>query len=363
MNGGTAMISELLEKRGLVQVWDSAKGNWADRRNKILQILCEEEYGFLPENKADVTAEIIEKNNNYCAGKVQYQKVKLTLTLENGIVSFPVSVCIPKGNEKYPFFIFLNFRPDVPDRYYPTEEICDNGFAVLSFCYKDVTSDDGDFTNGLAGVIFPDGKRKPNDCGKIGLWSYAASRVMDYAETLPQLDVSRAAVIGHSRLGKTALLTGALDDRFALAVSNDSGCSGAALSRHNQGETIADICRQFPFWFCENYKKYAGNEAMLPFDQHFLLACIAPRSLYVASAEEDLWADPNSEFLSCAAASEVYRKLGLDGLISPDRLPAAGDVFHDGNIGYHLRSGTHYLSRKDWGPVMKFFKKIQGRGK
>ena len=179
---------------------------------------------------------------------------------------------------------------------------------------------------------------------------------MDYAQTIPNLDLSKATVIGHSRLGKTALLTGAIDERFTCTISNNSGCSGAAISRGKQGETIKDIYERFPFWFCKNYKKYIDNEFNLPFDQHFLLASIAPRKVYVSSAQDDLWADPISEFLSCVAASEVYEKLGLKGFIYPNRLPKAGDVFHKGNIGYHLRAGKHYLSREDWINFIKFLK-------
>jgi len=253
--------------------------------------------------------------------------------------------------------VLLNFRDLVPDIYYPAEEICDNGFAVLTVCYKDVTSDNGDFDDGAAGAAFGGRERGDADGGKIALWAWAASRVMDYAETLPQLDPARAFVAGHSRLGKTALLAGALDPRFACAVSNDSGCSGAAVSRGKQGETVKDICTRFPYWFCNNYQKYMENESALPFDQHFLVAAMAPRKVYVASAAEDLWADPASEYLACAAADEVYKKLGMTGFVRPDRLPEPGDKFHDGDIGYHLRSGQHYFSREDWLYIMEYVRK------
>ncbi|MBQ2859273.1 MAG: hypothetical protein IJE82_02830, partial [Alphaproteobacteria bacterium] len=136
-------------------------------------------------------------------------------------------------NEIHPFFVHVNFRDLNPDRYMPTEELIDNGFAVLSIYYNDVATDDGDFTKGLAGVLYPDGKRKTDtDCGKIAMWAWAAQRALDYAETIPQkLDMKRSVVCGHSRLGKTALLAGATDERFAFSYSNDSGCSGAAIAR------------------------------------------------------------------------------------------------------------------------------------
>ena len=234
--------------------------------------------------------------------------------------------------------------------YLPAEEIADQGYAVLSVCYQDISSDNGDFTDGLAGLVYPDGQRDPDQCGKIGLWAWAAVRLLEYALTLPELDHSRISVAGHSRLGKTALLAGALEPRFFCAWSNDSGCSGAALARNNTGETVAVICKNFPYWFCENYLKYAGNEETLPFDQHFLLAANAAHKVYVASASEDAWACPENEYLSCVAASPCFAA----GFVHPDRLPEVGEAFHEGDIGYHLRAGGHYLSREDWNLFIRF---------
>jgi hypothetical protein len=178
---------------------------------------------------------------------------------------------------------------------------------------------------------------------------------MDYAQTLDDvLDLKNSIVCGHSRLGKTALLTAATDERFAFAYSNDSGCSGAAITRKKNGETVKDICKVFPYWFCENYKKYVDNEDNMPFDQHYLIASVAPRYAYVASAFEDKWADPDSEMLSCVAASGAYEKQGLVGFVCDNRLPKTGDIYHEGNIGYHLRAGLHYFSREDWNKAIAF---------
>jgi hypothetical protein len=186
------------------------------------------------------------------------------------------------------------------------------------------------------------------------MWAWAASRVMDYLQTLEGIDGKRIAVIGHSRLGKTALWCAAQDERFAMGISNDSGCSGAAITRDKKGEHIKDITRSFKYWFCENYLKYVDNEEALPFDQHFLLSAIAPRPVYVCSALEDEWADPQSEFLSCVASSCVYELLGVKGLIAGDEYPEPGTSLHEGSIGYHLREGTHYLSRYAWQRFMEY---------
>ena len=168
--------------------------------------------------------------------------------------------------------------------------------------------------------------------------------------------MNNAAVIGHSRLGKTALLTGALDERFKFVIANNSGCSGDAITKEKKGEHIAKITEVFPFWFCENYKKYA-DESLLTFDQHMLIAAVAPRHFLSGAAVEDTWADPESQLLSCHAASVVWDKLGHKGLIAPDRYAEVGEHFSDGNISYHLRSGRHYLSRYDWNVYMEYIKK------
>lgn len=328
------------------------------KKEEIMRLLLTEEYGFLPPAPVSVTAQIESTEEKFCAGKAILQKINLICRTQEGEFTFPIYYTCPTKREKpLPCFVHINFRDLVPDRYMPSEEIVDAGYAVLSFCYQDVTSDDGDFTNGLAGHIYPGGKREKTQCGKIGLWSWAASRVMDYALTLPELDPGRICVAGHSRLGKTALLTGALDERFYCAFSNDSGCCGAALSRGKQGESIRVIYDVFPFWFCENYQKYQDHEEQLPFDQHFLIAANAPHRVYVASAANDLWADPEKEYLSCVAASSYYEEKGLTGFVHPDRLPEIGDVFGEGYIGYHLRAGEHFFSREDWQKYISYLNK------
>lgn len=325
------------------------------KKTEIVELLLREEYGFLPNAPLSVRAEVESEDQSFCAGKAILKKLRLICDTEYGEFSFPVCyTCLTGGKKPAPCFVHINFRDLVPDRYQPTEELVDAGYAVLSFGYKDVTSDDGDFTDGLAGLVYPDGIRKEDQCGKIGLWAWAAMRVLDYALTLPELDHKRISVVGHSRLGKTALLTGALDERFFCAFSNDSGCSGAAVSREKEGETIRRITEVFPFWFCENYKKYADREDDQPFDQHFLLAANVPHLVYVASAKEDTWAGPQNEYLSCIAASSYYEEQGLKGFIPAEGMPQPGTFLPEGNIGYHMRAGRHYLSREDWQFYIKY---------
>ena len=181
---------------------------------------------------------------------------------------------------------------------------------------------------------------------------------MDYIETLNEIDKENIAIVGHSRLGKTALLTGAFDERFKYTISNDSGQSGAAISRNKVGEKIKCICERFPYWFCDNYKKYSDNEDILPFDQHYLLSLIAPRNLYIASASKDLWADPKSEFLCGVETNSVYELYNKKGLVHENKYPAPDTKLLGGCIGYHLREGSHYLSRYDWNIFIEYIKKV-----
>jgi len=355
-----------LKKRCLPPVWPDKSVPWETRRQQIAEILQSELFGFRPEDPQEISFAVLPPERYYatfCAGKASLTKIGITAKLCGKSFTFPLYAAIPKGKKNLPFFVHINFRSSVPDLYMPSEELIDNGFAVFSFGYEDVTSDDTDFTNGLAGILYEGRERVGSECGKIPLWSWAASRVMDYCQTLDCLDFAKSAVVGHSRLGKTALYTGMLDPRFQFVISNDSGFAGAALSRNRadreQGARFCsvDFCvRHHMQWFAENYRKYADNEESMPYDQHFLVAASAPRCVYVASAQDDTWSDPNTEYLSCCAAGEVYEALGVPAFVHPDRGPRPGDRLHEGRIGYHMRAGAHFFSREDWQNYMQFIK-------
>ena len=186
----------------------------------------------------------------------------------------------------------------------------------------------------------------------ISAWAWGLSRIMDFLETDPDVDASRVAVIGHSRLGKTALWAGANDDRFAIIISNDSGCCGAALSRRVYGENFARIATSFPHWFTDEFQKYKWNEYSFPADQHWLLALAAPRPLYVASATEDQWADPKGEWFSAFLTGPVYTLFDKKGL--SEQMPEADTPDNLNYVGYHNRTGTHNILEYDWQQYIQF---------
>lgn len=237
-----------------------------------------------------------------------------------------------------------------PAEFWPVRDLVARGYATAAFHYGDAALDrkDGGLDSGVFKIFGPPAVARPGDAwGTVAAWSWGASRALDWLEADEDLQGAPLVVVGHSRGGKAALWCGAQDGRVALTVSNDSGCTGAALARTTTGETVRVINEKFPHWFAQNYHGYADREDALPVDQHELLALIAPRLVYVASASEDTNADPRAEFRACVEAGMVFALHGLAG-VGDAAMPEPGEARHDGAIGYHLRAGGHDLTREDW---------------
>ena len=348
------MINKELERRRLPDFFKniSSKEDWENSKSSIMELFLNEEYGHLPPT---VTPSVrVEENWIDFAGKGKWEFVYLTFEHNGKEHTVKTDLILPTDAENVPVFVYIGMNPEIPSKYLPVEEILDSGFGIYTFWYEDVTSDSGE-RNGLAQVF-------DSDCGKISYWAYMAQRCMDYLETRSEVDAGSVAVIGHSRLGKTALLASALDDRFMLTCSNDSGCCGAALSRGKiiENETVRKITEVFPFWFNKSFLKYVDNEDALPFDQHLLLSMIAPRQLMIGTAIKDVWADNDGQFLSCVLASRVWELYGKYGLASPYEIPKSSVKYLDGCVSFHLREGTHFLSRNDWQIYIEKFKMILG---
>ena len=364
------MLNQMIKDRNIPDLFKLNDGsavtalNWNKRRAELLDILSENIYGYTPQKQVEVSSKLIGINSTdkrAFAGKYNDYKYELSFETPKGIFTFPLYAVYSPVLYNQPAVLHIAFRDNIPHTYMPVEEICDRGVALFMFCYSDIVPDsvDGKYDKGLAAHYINDQiPRAESEWGKLGMWAYAASRAMDFIETLENINPARVMVAGHSRLGKTALWASAQDERFYMTFSNNSGYGGAALARGGRGERINDFIQAGSYdWFCRRFAENAGKDEILPYDQHFLLSLIAPRLLYVSSAEIDPGADPDSEFLSCFSAGKTWDMLGDKGFITSDEMPGKDIVLHEGKVGYHRRPGLHYFSRQDWNRALDFFLK------
>lgn len=341
------------------------------RRPEVLELFRKTVYGRAPVGKpADLKFETFDSAPDAMDGKATRKQIRISYRGPGGEGAINLVLFTPNGaKQPAPCFLLICNRPAaenidptraVKSPFWPAEQIVARGYAAAAFFNGDVVPDKYDGFKSGAFAIYDKQPRPADTWGAIAAWAWGASRALDYLVTDPAIDAKRVAVVGHSRGGKTALWAGAEDERFAMVVSNDSGCTGAALARGKQGEHIRDINRGFPHWFNETYKTFADREDELPLDQHELDALIAPRPLYIASASEDNWADPKSEFLAAVHAGPVFALFGLKGL-ADSVMPQPDMPMHGGQIGYHVRTGKHNLTEYDWGCYMDFADKHLGQ--
>lgn len=345
-----------------------SKSEWEEiRRPEVIHLFEEYVYGKPSiQRPTTLTFTVLDIKEGVMNNKATRKQIEIKYKGPGGEDSFRVLMFIPTHHEKpVPTILFLNVRgyevmdPDrqVTAEFWPAEYIIEQGYATAVFQVSEVAPDNmKDAYNGVHRIFdIPNRSRQPNAWGTIGAWSWGASRVMDYFETDPDIDHSSVAIVGHSRGGKAALWAGAKDERFNLVVSNNSGSTGAAIARNKKGETISKINSGFPYWFNDHYKLYNRREHELPFDQHMLIATIAPRSVYVTSASEDEWADPMSEFLSLVYAMPVYQLFRSGESLSREQFPDPDTPIHRDGIGYHMRTGNHDLTLFDWKNIIDFW--------
>lgn len=357
------------------------------RRPELLYLFSEYMYGKTPCVNEDIKWIVLRTQENALGGKAIRRDVRVYPLANHLEHSINVQMYLPSYSKEkpVPLFFAMALLPnytvcndpevDMPDfilaengkrkkavkrgcmsEFWQLDKLLERGYGLVTFCHQDLSPDTlNDFLKGVPSLYYIPGMKcpYPNEWGSISFWAWQMSRVMDYLVTDKLVDNKRIIAIGHSRFGKTALWAAAQDKRFAIVISNNSGCGGAAISRRCFGETIEAINRKFPQWFCGNFKQFDNRENYLPFDQHELIALIAPRPVYIASAEEDRWADPKGEFLGGKEATPIYNLYGLDGLECKE-IPDIECPQSKGYVGFHIRKGGHTMTQYDWIQYLNF---------
>lgn len=366
-----------------VESWENS------RRREIISFFEKHVYGKNPGEQIQVATEIIEKGEYSNIANCRRKQIKFIFKNNGRSLEAILLVYLPKHKKNIPVFLGYNFygnhtiSPDgeiiisdswvrdnenfkifnsqadansrgVRSHRWAVKNIIESGYGLATMYYGDIDPDKNDFTDGIHPLFYKKDQVAPNidEWGSIGAWAWGLSQILNYLESDPDINSDQVIAFGHSRLGKASLWAGAMDERFEIVISNNSGCGGAALFKRKFGETVATINQNFPHWFNSNFKNYNNNEEALPIDQHMLISLIAPRPVYVASAEDDQWADPRGEYLSAFHASPVFRLYQKEGFESTEP-PATNRAIHN-QIGYHRRTGKHDVTEFDWTQYLKF---------
>ena len=351
----------------------TTKEEWRTiRRPQILALFSNILYGCVPQPQSPTKTEfeVTKTDSEFLSGKATRKDVRIQFENDRGKAEMIILVFVPNKAEKPVPALMLhtfdntrstNFQanPDEPTKLkngWPLGDLLDRGYGLVAV-YQGSLADHNEveFSKGIAPLFYHDGQSFPkaNEWGVIAIIAWGGMRALDYLETDKDIDAKRVAIMGHSKCGKAALWTAAQDERFALAVSAQSGCAGADLWNRNFGETMEKMVTRFPYWLCRNAWNFSGREKDLPVDQHMLLALIAPRPVYVCSGEDDTWADPRGEYLGAYHAGPVYRLLGKTALDS-EKSPHLGKAIIKSDVGYHVRKGGHSVEPYDWERIMEF---------
>lgn len=369
------------------QIVSNAQQWIKQRKPEILRIFKEEVYGRSPEAPSALAFSLLETKNNLFNGLASRKQIRIFFDGKNGTYFMDLVIYYPEKIKKpVPVIVGYNFAgnqsisPDadiiithrwIPSKTngavnnkatnstrgiasadWPLEKILQKGYAIATINAGDVAPDDeAGFKTGVQS-LFPELQDRSDNFGTIAAWAWGLSRAADYFEKDPLIDPKKIIVFGSSRMGKAALWAGATDERFAITISNESGAGGAKLFHHIGGENTKNLCKRFPYWFCKNFLKFNGRDTLLPFDQHMLIALIAPRPVYIASAKGSNITDSYGEFLSAKYADPVYKLLNTNGLLI-DQFPTVNTPSF-GRIGYHLRKGNHGINSYDWQQFLEY---------
>lgn len=339
------------------------KRQWENgRRAEVLRIFEDHMYGQVPKDFDKIDFEIVNEDENAMGGMACLKEVRINVSRNGNTVPINFIMFVPKNAKKPGLFLLINHRGienTDPSRktksdYWPAEMVVERGYAIGAFHVSDVADDNKNtWKDDILTKLYPEQIGKDNGMKALGAWGWGASRIMDYLQKDKSIDPKKVAVIGHSRSGKAALWCGAQDPRFSIAISNESGCGGAALERRDYGETLKIMNKAFPHWLADKNLEYVDNVDAMPFDQHMLMALIAPRAVCVGSAQEDRWADPKGEFLSLKYAEPVFELYNISPLPAKDHPPVDTPV-QSTHMSYHMRSGKHNLTPYDWQQYMNF---------
>lgn len=390
---------------------NTTKENWETRREELVELFRKYEFGRRPELPYQVEGNLL-RTEPALQGRAKREIYAVTISTARGEVTMELALILPDGTRPVPVVMLLSNhdrealptappdmgamqqvmeqappqwrestqkmlagitesgeapKPELLDiakdeskGYWAVEEILASGRATAAFYANQAQIDDRTQFPAQLSALFLDSEapRAEDGWGTLGVWAFAASCMVDVLETHPRIDSKKISLAGHSRGGKTALWCAAQDTRIYGVLVNNSGCSGAALSRGKDGEVVASINAFFPHWFCPNYQAFGWKEEEMPFDQHMLLAAVAPRLCCVTSGSEDLWSDPQAEWKGAVAAGEAWRLFGYPVLSEP--CPEPGERRYDSPIAYHKRQGGHDLTVWDWRGFMTFLDKHNG---
>ena len=342
------------------------------RRPEILSLFANLVYGQIPVARFPITTshDVIETTPGFMDGRATRKRIQISFENAKGRADMTVVLIVPNGLEApAPAIMIHSFDDTKSDRFnenpdqpgslmndWPIGEIIERGYAIVAVYQQDLVGhNEVSFQKGIHSLFYRDGQSFPNanEWGVLSAVAWGGMRVMDYLELDADINHMQVALMGHSKMGKAALWTAAQDERFALVISAQSGCAGAALWRRRSGETLKKMVTRFPYWLSRNAWKYIEQEDDLPVDQHMLIALMAPRPVYIASGESDTWADPRGEYLSGYHAGPVFELYGEKGLHRAT-FPEVDQPIIESTIGYHVRKGGHSVERYDWTQFMNF---------
>lgn len=326
------------------------------RRPEILEMFRKNVFGRVPSTPYTSSFSVTDTDNNFLNGAATLKQVEITIKSADKSLVIHLSVYTPNNSKKsVPLFLVMDNWTDenqmpswkIKDEFFPAKEAIERGYGIAHYSSSDIDPDNFDnFRDGIHGIL--DIAPRPDDAwGTLAAWAWGASRCLDYLLTDKDVSGDKVAVVGFSRGGKSVLWAGAEDKRFAAVISNESGAGGSSPARRRFGETVARLNSAFPHWFCKNYTMFSNNEDAMPVDMHMLMALIAPRALYIACADEDLWGDPRGSYLSLFNALPVYNLYGIKTSLT-EIMPPLNKQIISGQTGFHIRSGTHNLLLKDW---------------